>query len=584
MKMFSKIRLVLVVVLVGLCAEAEGPKGMEVFRPGEVKVGGEMLRRMEITAERAMALDFENLFARHFRVRKENPDVWGGFAGYGMVLDGIVKAAAHGVCGEKLVEFKKKWIADLIRTQTADGDISIFAAGKGWWDDHEKAYILQALVLDHRYFGEVASLEAAVKLAGYMMGHGATAQLGLDTAFVMLAEETGDKKYLEYAKAAFAEEGDMWDYNRALVVNSVGHVYTCLQRILAQVQYGRVAGVRTEAMERSEARLWEKLLKEDYMSISGTCSGMPCAGEMWDDSQRGLGRWGETCATAYLLKLAAEVERRDGAARFGDLYERALWNAFYGAQAGDGSKMRYFVPFDECGQWYERETYCCPNNYRRMVFEVPDAVVMRATDGVVVNLYAPCEVKAEGIEMKVETAYPESGAVKIWYKDAKGAALYLRVPAWCEGATVDGKKVAAEKGWARIAGDWKAGREVKVDLPMVPRLVKGTKAQGNRVAVMCGPRVFGVSPEKLTDKRNYAADIMFLEAGRPMEYTGKGVKVTFGMNSRNLDEMGTELVPFMDEKRTRTFFPFVEKKGIAWVDALKGNEKVGVWTRELQAR
>ncbi len=566
----------------GICAMAQGPEGLRPFRPGEVKVGGEIARRMEVTAERAMALDFENLFARHFRTRKDNPDVWGGFAGYGMVLDGIVKAAAHGVLGERLVEFKRKWIADLVRTQTADGDISIFAAGKGWWDDHEKAYIIQALVLDHRYFGEKASLDAAAKLAGYMMAHGAVAQLGLDTAFVMLSEETGDRRYLEYAKTAFAEEGDMWDYNRALVVNSVGHVYTCLQRILAQVQYARVAGVRTEAMERSEARLWRKLFDEDYMSVSGTCSGMPCAGEMWDDSQRGLGRWGETCATAYLLRLAAEVERRDGAAEFGDLYERTLWNAFYGAQAADGSKMRYFVPFDESGEWYERETYCCPNNYRRMVFEVPDSVVLRAADGAVVNLYAPCEAKADGIEMKVETAYPESGAVKVWYRDAKGAALYLRIPAWCGEATVDGKKVVAERGWARIAGDWKTGREVKLDLPMTPRLVRGTKAQGNRVAVMCGPRVFGVSPDNLSDKRRYAADIISLVAGRPMEFTGKGVKVTFGTNSRNLDEVRSELVPFMDEKRWRTFFPLVVKKGIAWEDALKdGSFAVRPWTCEL---
>ncbi len=567
-------------VVAGLCVQAQGPKNLVAFRPGEVKVGGEILRRMEITAKRAMALDFENLFARHFRVRKENPDVWGGFAGYGMVLDGIVKAAAHGVCGEKLVEFKKKWMSDLIRTQTADGNITIFGGGPGWWDDHEKAYILQSMVLDHRYFGEKASLDAAVKLAGYMMAHHSTAQLGLDTAFIMLAEETGDKKYLQYAKEAFAEEGTMWDYNHALNVNSVNHVYTCLQRILAQVQYGRVAGVWTKEMDESEKKLWKKLFEEDYMSISGTCSGMPCAGEMWDDSQRGMGRWGETCATAYLLRLAAEVERRDGAAEFGDLYERALWNAFYGAQAADGSKMRYFVPFDESGEWYERETYCCPNNYRRMVFEVPDAVILRAADGVVVNLYAPCEVKAEGIEMKVETTYPESGAVKIWYKNAKGAALYLRVPAWCEGATVDGKKIAAEKGWARIVGDWKEGKEVRLDLPMVPRIVKGTKAQGNRVAVMCGPRVFGVSGDNLADKRRYAADIIMLE-NKPMEYTGKGVKATFGSCGRNLDEVKTELVPFMNEKRWRTFFPFVERKGNAWADALKGGAKIEPWTKEL---
>ena len=32
----------------------------------------------------------------------------------------------------------------------------------------------------------------------------------------------------------------------------------------------------------------------------------------------------------------------------------------------------------------------------------------------------------------------------------------------------------------------------------------------------------------------------------------------------------------------KCFFPLVEKRGIAWEDALKGNKAISVWTKELE--
>ena len=78
---------------------------MTPFRPGEVAVGGEIGRRMEMTLAKMLRhTDIDGTFARHFRVRKEKPDEPGGFAGYGMFLDALVKAAAHGIGGEETIE------------------------------------------------------------------------------------------------------------------------------------------------------------------------------------------------------------------------------------------------------------------------------------------------------------------------------------------------------------------------------------------------------------------------------------------------------------------------------------------------
>ena len=98
------------------------------FPPGTVQAGGEIRRRMELTAEKMLRhIDVEQLFVRHFRRRCAVPDLPGGFSGYGMFLDAAVKAAMHGICGEEMVRFKTERLAELAATQTPDGAITAFS-------------------------------------------------------------------------------------------------------------------------------------------------------------------------------------------------------------------------------------------------------------------------------------------------------------------------------------------------------------------------------------------------------------------------------------------------------------------------
>lgn len=46
------------------------------FAPGAVQTGGEIRRRMDLTAEKILHhLDVDNVFVRHFRHRSEAPEV-----------------------------------------------------------------------------------------------------------------------------------------------------------------------------------------------------------------------------------------------------------------------------------------------------------------------------------------------------------------------------------------------------------------------------------------------------------------------------------------------------------------------------
>ena len=58
----------------------------------------------------------------------------------------------------------------------------------------------------------------------------------------------------------------------------------------------------------------------------------------------GLGNWGETCASAYLMRLCARLSEWEGRSVLYDLYERVMHNAFFSAQSEDGLKYRYFTP------------------------------------------------------------------------------------------------------------------------------------------------------------------------------------------------------------------------------------------------
>jgi hypothetical protein len=125
--------------------------------------------------------------------------------------------------------------------------------------------------------------------------------------------------------------------------------------------------------------------------------------------------------------------------------------------------------------------------------------------GLAVNLYTPATAEVElagGVSLKIrqDTDYPRSGRVVIHLDPSQPARfpLSLRIPRWCQGASaqVNGQPVSqpVEPGrFLSIDRRWQAGDQVLLDMPMPLRLVKGRKAQANRVAVMRGPVLFGLN-------------------------------------------------------------------------------------------
>jgi DUF1680 family protein len=519
------------VVIAAADSHAADPSAFAPLPPGKTRLGGEIGRRIGVTVDNnLLAINIERDFVQPFIERKHK----GGFIGLGMLIDSLVHMAAH-TGDARVLDLKKRTVAAAIATQEPDGYLGIMVpASRIWrlWDTHEMAYLIHALTSDFNLFEEKPSLAAATKIANLIMERlrahpdrdlgdqtvsNDTALTGLDLALLRLSVASGDPKY----RAFVVEHRRLPEWNLPLVRGRWGkvdgHAYAFVDHALAQTQLRRLEPDRA-GDDRLLAQLGtavEFLTRQNGLVITGACGDHEC----WHDTQQGTLNLGETCATAYLLRVMDDCLRRDGDGRSGDIMERAIFNALFAAQSPDGRRIRYYTPFDGPRAYFSTDTYCCPCNYRRIVAELPSLVYYQGEGGLAVNLYTPSQAevrldspsgdtaRATVVTIRQETDYPRSGRVVIAIDPARPAEfpLRLRIPRWCQGATVavnDERAAAAEPAADRffaITRTWQAGDRVTLEMPMPWRLVKGRVAQAGRVAVARGPQVFCLSRSRNKD-------------------------------------------------------------------------------------
>ena len=416
-------------------------------------------------------------------------------------------------------------------------------------------------------------------MADGFIANGLTVTIGTEAAFLLLTEATGESRYRRFLEDGCRIGDDIRSYHRASKQLGVKHVYTWLARAHAQVCYYDMVR-RTDPCDDAPylAAADEAISRAcgPYMSISGSMTGTRSWGECWDASQIGLGKWGETCASAYLMRLSAKLMELRGDSLYGDIFERVLYNAFFSAQSPDGLKYRYWTPFDETPPWFDRDTFCCPNNYKREIFEVPDAVFYRTRDGVAVNLFAPAKLASGSVTAEMRTDYPLDGRVSIDVTMPKGMSLlWIRVPSWCGNLKVD-RCAVTDRNWHVVTGDFSSGRSVEIEMEMPIRLVAGRQAQEGRVAVMRGPCVYALNcvTNGLTDMD--WAYVYDLDLTKPMEWRDGAISASLIAGNPESSSKAVTLTRYWDPGRTRTYFNYVgSMKTVS--DELKCRGSKSVW-------
>lgn len=502
----------LLLLLTVVAPQANSPDHLTSVDVRQVKVGGEIGRRIQVTIDNnLMVLNLDRDFLKPFQGRRQD----GGYVGLGKTIDAAVRLAAYSG-DQRVVDRKRQLVEQAILTQEADGYLGTMRPeSRMWslWDIHEISYLVYGLVSDYRYFGEKRSLEAARKLADYLLTRWAAepnqipgggqitlhmAVTGIEPAMLALNQATGDSKYLDFC--VNTRKLPQWDARIVLGRWGPieGHAYAHMCRCVAQLRLNRLHPAAQ--LLQPTRNVIDFLTKNNGMVITGACGDHEC----WHDTQEGTVNLGETCATAYLIRLLDELFRQEANPLYGDLMERAIHNALFAAQSPDGRKIRYYTPFEGPRVYFEGDTYCCPCNYRRIVAELPGMVYYRSSDGLVVNLYTPStatiELHGNSVDFRQETEYPRNGRVLLHVTPAKAAefSVALRIPRWCAkpALSVNDQAVAQRPvpgELLTIRRMWHPGDRVVLEMPMDWRLIKGRVAQAGRVAVTRGPMVFALN-------------------------------------------------------------------------------------------
>lgn len=431
---------------------------------------------------------------------------------------------------EKIANLLGRVIDEIAAAQDANGylyTLFTFDRRKDRWtnlrDMHElycAGHLFQAAVAHHRVTGGKTLLNVAVRFADHIdkvFGLGKRPEPDghpeVEMALVELFRETGDAKYLRLAQFFIDQRGHkhvggspyLQDHKPFRELDEiVGHAVRALYLNAGAADI--YAETSEQALMDALQRMWRNLT-ERRLYVTGGC-GARYEGEAFgrDYELPNERAYAETCAAVANILWNWRMLLLTGEARFADLMELSLFNGALSGIGLDGKSYFYVNPLADRGG-HRRQPYfdcaCCPPNIARLLPMVPSFFYAVADDGIFVNLYANSTAQimyhALRITLSQHTDYPWDGEVELTVTPSQPTtfALYLRIPSWCEKASVqvNGERFSEVPAgsYLTVRREWKAGDVMHISLPMPAEFLVShphVEANGGRVAIRRGPLIY----------------------------------------------------------------------------------------------
>lgn len=406
-------------------------------------------------------------------------------------------------------------------------------------------HLIEAGVAHYHATGKRTLLDIAIKAADRVCADFGPAQLHtyaghqiIELAMAKLYKVTGDKKYLATGKFLLDVRGPGGDaYNQAhkKVVDqheAVGHA------VRAAYMYAGMADIAALTADAQYIKaiddIWEDAVtKKMYVTggIGSTGNGEAFGAEF---DLPNMSAYNETCASIANVYWNYRLFLLHGEAKYYDVLERTLYNAFLSGVSLTGDRFFYPNPLESHGQ-HQRSPWfacaCCPGNVTRFVPSVGGYFYAQKENTLYVNLYgqstASFKVGSNAVTLEQKTAYPWQGDVQIAVKPQQASAFEVRVriPGWAVDKPVPGglyafhDKLAAQpkvylngktvplkldKGYVVLSKTWKKGDIIRVDLPMPVRKIQGhekIQADKDKYAYQRGPLVYCAEWPDQADKK-----------------------------------------------------------------------------------
>jgi DUF1680 family protein len=418
-------------------------------------------------------------------------------------------------------------------------------------------HLIEAAVAHFDATGKRTLLDPMIRYTDYIastFGPGPEKRRGypgheeIELALVRLWKTTGEKRFLDLASYFIDERGQAPHYfdiesdernedekNVDEWPHSIGRRHDVKQAHLpvreqttaeghsvrAMYLYDGMAGVAAgtgdEGLMAACRALWDNVTNRRMYITGGV--GSTSEGERFtvDHDLPSDTAYAETCASIGLANWATRMLQEEGDSQYADELERVLYNGFLSGVSLSGDTFFYanLLEVDPQAPYFRKrerikpfrqgwfDTACCPPNVIRTLAALGQYIYSENSEGVTVHLYVSGQVTAHigdtVVKIKQETSYPWDGdvAIKVELDQPAKFALRLRIPGWCNDATleINGSPVQlqTERGYAIMHRVWKTGDSVALRLVMpVERIYSDRRVSSSagKVALQRGPIVY----------------------------------------------------------------------------------------------
>lgn len=503
------------------------------------------------------------------------------------------------------------------------------------FETYNLGHLMMAGITHYRATGKRTLFDAAIKATDFLCHFYETASAELARnaicpshymGVVEMYRATGNPRYLELSKnlidiRGMVENGTDDNQDRIPFreqYNAMGHA------VRANYLYAGVADVYAETGEaqlmKNLTSIWNDIVNRK-MYVTGACGalydGTSPDGTCYepDSIQKVHQSYGrayqlpnstahnETCANIGNMLFNWRMLESTGDAKYADIVETALYNSVLSGVSLDGKRYSYTNPlrlsddFPYTLRWpRERQEYiscfCCPPNTLRTICEAQNYAYTVSENALWCNLYGQSELTTKlgkhDLEVSQVTGYPYDGKVMLTFgavPKKQEMALHLRIPAWCDRATVkvNGEVVdvpVKANTYATLNRVWKKGDVVELDMEMRVKLMESNplvEETRNQVVVKRGPLVYCLEGMDVADGRRID-DVLIPSTIQftPTEITIDGSKmIALDGEARLMDEASWDNVLYREVgKADRTvkirLIPY-----FAWGN--RGKSEMTVW-------
>ncbi len=325
---------------------------------------------------------------------------------------------------------------------------------------------------------------------------------GINESFAELHARTGDPRWLRLAERL--------RHRRILDPLSEGrdvlpwiHANTQIPKLIGLARLHELTG---NAGDEAAARFFWETVVRDYTYVIGGNADREYFPAPRTVSRHITEQTCESCNSYNMLKLTRHLYGWRPEARLFDYYERAHLNHIMAHQDPATGMFAYMVPLmSGTHRNFSRpfdHFWCCVGSGIESHSKHGESIWWEGEgsgrgDMLIANLYIPsvADWERRGARVRMETAYPFGERVTMTLESLARAgtfALALRVPGWCEGASVAvngiAQELALQDGYFVLRRRWRRGDIVTLDLPMRLRS-EATVDDPTTIALLHGPVV-----------------------------------------------------------------------------------------------